>query len=405
MKKTLRAIFLLAATAAVAFSCAKADGYLKGDPRAYSEDGPAGDYGEASGASEGEGNGNTSAGMLTAGEWRDLDNWDFWGNLMLSQDPEDGGYSEYNSHWGFFTSNRIAVSVKTADGDPLSEIAVALKSEGKVVWNARTDNKGRANCWLYLFEDNEKADAEKLVLVIDGKDQDSPVQITKWSTNPVAVNEFVIAPKDVTNDVDIAFIIDATGSMGDEIDFLKSDLVDIINKVGKKATRNIRTAALMYRDEDDEYLTRASDFADVGTTAKFISKQSADGGGDYPEAVHTALEKTLQDLSWNENAYTRIAFMVLDAPAHYNTKVIESLHTQIQAFARAGIRIIPVAASGVNKETEFMLRYFAIVTGGTYTFLTDDSGIGGGHIAPSVGEYEVEQLNELIVRLILEFIE
>ena len=62
--------------------------------------------------------------------------------------------------------------------------------------------------------------------------------------------------------------------------------------------------------------------------------------------------------------------------------------------------MIPVAASGVDKNTEFMLRFFAVTTGGTYVFITNDSVVGNDHIAASVGKYEVEQLNRLIIRLI-----
>jgi len=57
----------------------------------------------------------------------------------------------------------------------------------------------------------------------------------------------------------------------------------------------------------------------------------------------------------------------------------------------------------VDKNAEFMLRFFATATGGTYVFITNDSGIGGDHIAASVGEYQVELLNELIVRLIKKY--
>ena len=71
--------------------------------------------------------------------------------------------------------------------------------------------------------------------------------------------------------------------------------------------------------------------------------------------------------------------------------------------AEKGIRIIPVASSGVNKETEYLLRSEALLSGGTYTFLTDDSGIGHSHLVPTVGEHTVEFLNSMMVRLICEF--
>ena len=43
----------------------------------------------------GQGRPGGQAGVLTAGEWNDLDHWDFWSGLMTSQDY--GGMSQY---WG-----------------------------------------------------------------------------------------------------------------------------------------------------------------------------------------------------------------------------------------------------------------------------------------------------------------
>jgi hypothetical protein len=95
-----------------------------------------------------------------------------------------------------------------------------------------------------------------------------------------------------------------------------------------------------------------------------------------------------------------LAFLILDAPAHHEADVMRSLQNSVTLCARMGIRIIPVASSGVDKNTEFMLRFFAVATGGTYVFLTDDSGVGNSHIEASVGPHKVELLNSLIIRLI-----
>ena len=193
--------------------------------------------------------------------------------------------------------------------------------------------------------------------------------------------------------------------MGDEIAFLKKDLLSILESVRQSQTGvEIRTGTVFYRDKGDDYVIRHSAFTtDFSSTMQFVEKQNASGGGDLPEAVHTALEATLQNLAWNPEARSRLAFLILDAPAHYNqNEVIESIHQSITAFARNGIRIIPVLASTGDKTTEFMCRYFAIVTDGTYVFLTDDSGVGDSHLTPTVGQYTVEKLNDLLVRLITE---
>lgn len=397
MKYCFRSILLLVALAC-SFSCMKdaegpmADEYLfeASDVKRMPAGGPGG-------------GGNTNAGMLTAGEWNDLSHWDFWSGLMVGEQ-----FKEHTANWGFFTNNRAAVKV-TDHGAPVANVPVALLRDGKVVWQARTDNHGLANCWAGLEQKEDVADPATFSISVGGTAMEGPVRFSGWDQQAeVDVNkyEYASGKKSLPN-ADIAFIVDATGSMGDEIAFLKSDLKDIINKVcALKTTVQIRTAALFYRDEGDEYVTREKDFThDFNVISDFIGAQDAGGGGDYPEAVHTALEDGLQKLSWDENAHSRIAFLILDAPAHNNAVVKQSLHDSIELYAKMGIRLIPVAASGIDKSAEFMSRFFAVVTGGTYIFLTDDSGIGGDHIEASVGEFEVEQLNGLMVRVITDCIE
>ena len=50
------------------------------------------------------------------------------------------------------------------------------------------------------------------------------------------------------------------------------------------------------------------------------------------------------------------------------------------------------------------MRQIAILTGGTYVFITDHSGIGNSHLEPSIGKYKVEFLNELMARVIKKYI-
>lgn len=90
----------------------------------------------------------------------------------------------------------------------------------------------------------------------------------------------------------------------------------------------------------------------------------------------------------------------MDAPPHYTSEIVTQLHQTITEGASKGIKIIPIVTSGIDKNTEFLMRYMAISTNGTYVFITDDSGIGNEHLKPSVGQYEVEFLNELLLRLI-----
>ncbi|SCY83782.1 hypothetical protein [Alkaliphilus peptidifermentans] len=136
---------------------------------------------------------------------------------------------------------------------------------------------------------------------------------------------------------------------------------------------------------------------------KQLNKQYADGGGDYEEAVEEALKDAIENHQWSSNARARLLFLVLDAPPHHTANNVKTLHNVITKAAADGIRIIPVASSGVDKDTEALLRFFSISTGGTYVFLTNHSGIGNDHIEPTVGDYKVEFLNDLLVRVINEY--
>ena len=205
--------------------------------------------------------------------------------------------------------------------------------------------------------------------------------------------------------LDLMFTIDTTGSMGDEIIYLQKELEDVIRRVQADCDNiPVRLSVNFYRDMEDDYVVRPYEFtSDINSALALLNKEYADGGGDYEEAVELALQSSVFDHSWDSDSI-KLMFLVLDAPPHNTQTIKESLIKSIQKASEMGIRIIPVASSGVDKDTEFLLRSFAMTTGGTYTFLTNDSGIGGDHIEPTIGEYQVEQLNDLLVRVIEEYI-
>lgn len=394
--------------------------YGKSDPTAasdYAESGGDGGIvapGEGGEGSEGgevvPGNEQGEAGRVTAGEWNDLNNWLLWSNLMTNQqaDQEGSDFTMYSSYWGFYTNHLVAVRVSDSEGKPVLDAPVELvaSESGTVLYRARTDNKGETALWIGLTQEQSSVDEAGLALVVNGTKQAQAVTVTDWGEE-LTWNELTAAGTSGGKRIDIAFIVDATGSMSDEISFLQADLTNIISTVQSKHNdADIRTAALFYRDEGDEYVTRVNDFTDkLSQTTDFIKKQCADGGGDYPEAVHTALVSGLQELSWREDQTIRLAFMLLDAPPHKQDDVIKKLQDFVPQYAKSGIRIIPVAASGVDKPTEFFLRFIALATDGTYVFITNHSGIGNDHIAATVGDYKVELLNELMVRLVDQYLQ
>jgi hypothetical protein len=167
---------------------------------------------------------------------------------------------------------------------------------------------------------------------------------------------------------------------------------------------NLRLGSVFYRDQGDEYVHRISPFSSNTTlTDNFILDQVANGGGDYPEALETALGQAVNNLAWSSQARARIIFLMLDAPCHQDQKVIDSLHSYIAKAAEKGIRVVPIACSGTDKATEFIMRSAALLTNGKYLFLTNHSGIGNSHIEPSTDIYAVRSLLDEMLAVTAEF--
>jgi len=301
--------------------------------------------------------------------------------------------------WGFWTQDRIAVTV--VDGpDPVADVPVELQdADGATIWQARTDNAGEAELFPNLFDETF---GPYTVSVGEGSKRVTEEDVLPAGETRLEISYSSAAPEAV---LDLMFIIDTTGSMGDELSYLQSELEDAIERVTDEQAIDVRLALTFYRDDGDAYVVRSFGFSDdISGQISSLNSQSAGGGGDYEEAVEEAMEDAVSQ-DWSDSARARLAFLVLDAPPHHTSANIASLQASTMEAAELGIRVIPVAASGVDKDTEFLLRFMDVSTGGTYTFLTNHSGIGNDHIRPTVGQVELEYLNDLIVRLISEAVE
>jgi hypothetical protein len=339
------------------------------------------------------------AGLLTAGEWNDLHNWNrHWTDLLA-----DGETDAYQKMYGFYSHQRYTVLITNENDFPVADATVQLKTAaGTVLWETRTDNTGKAELWASLFTPEKETANLKAEWQIGGqKHEIAALKPASEGFNHAKINLECNAPKNV----DIVWAVDATGSMGDEIEYLKTELLDVIERAKSRNTSlNFRMGTVFYRDKGDEYITKSSGLSpDIAQTVHFIKQQFAGGGGDYPEAVHSALDESVFGQPWSENALARICFLLLDASPHQGPEINESLQKSIREAARKGIRIVPVTASGIQKDTEFLMKFFGLATNGSYVFLTDHSGIGGKHLEPTTDEYKVEPLNQLLVRLITEY--
>lgn len=337
---------------------------------------------------------NIGAGLLTAGEVNDFAKWYFWPKVL------DGTHKAYVQTWQMAARHRYTAQVTNEEGYPVAGRAVSLlDAQGNTLYQAVTDNTGKAELWYQLISNGLCGKHADLYVQVDEQKQTAK----DWSEG---MNMFVVdEPCEASQVVDVLFVFDATGSMGDELRYLQAEMRDVISRA-ESATGGltIRTGAVVYRDHGDEYLTRLSRLTeDIKETQTFIDKQEANGGGDYPEAVPEALMAALNSSGWNELARARILFLVLDAPCHEDSATVALLHEQVLNAAAMGVRIVPVVCSGVGESGELLLRQMALATNGTSFFLTDDSGIGGKHLKPTTDTLKVEHLNDMLVRTIVEY--
>lgn len=339
-------------------------------------------------------------GILTAGEVNDFGKWELWTDLTKTV------LAQMQRAWGIRPQGRHSLTVQDVRGLPIADAEVRLvRADGTEVFRARTDNTGKAELWAGL-------DTAGLVATGPNSITVSHAGVTHRMENvrPFGdgINRLVLdVPCGPSNQVDVAFVVDATGSMQDELDFLQAELNEIIyrsKKIGDQL--NFRFANVFYRDEGpcEEYLTRTMPFTRVLSKAvNFISAQWAGGGGDTPEAVEVALDSAINHLEWSTEARARILFLVLDAGPHNTPAVRKRKQELMRQAAAKGIRIVPVAASGIDKATEYLLRSVALGTNGTYTFLTNHSGVGLPHLEPTTDHYDVESLSGLLARILKSY--
>ena len=261
----------------------------------------------------------------------------------------------------------------------------------------RTDAKGVA----YLFPKEEEGS-----FTVTSGESSERVSFTK--ENRELTVDFTAA-QEKSNLIKLMFVIDATGSMGDEMDYVAAELTDVVHRVAAQATGvKIELALLFYRDNGDNEkfayhgFVTVSEEQGLASQVKIILDQSATGGGDTPEAVDEALLMGASK-DWGTENSTNLMVLVLDAPPHGDESNRDTTFAALSKAAEKGIRICPVLCSGADNFCEYVTRLAALVTGGTSVFVTDDSGIGGAHLDPELPDATVEKLNDLLVRLIVGY--
>ena len=337
------------------------------------------------------------ANLLTAGEWNDHEHWGEF-QSFLQQHPT------HFTHWQLDHQRRVVLAFVDPNNSPLHDVKVTYKNTCFEDVSAKTHNDGK----VAIFLTKDTADClsqEPLALSVDvgGETYETSVSLTEDDDQTWTL-EVPLTKSSQARKLDLAWIVDVTGSMSDELNFVKEELIDIVDQIRtEERVDDVRIATIFYRDRGDRFVTRVHDFTnDLDQVQQDIEDQRASGGGDFPESVNAALFKGMRELSWRDQDTVRLAFLVADAPPHYYPDEQYTYRDAIPDAHASAIKLFPVAGSGIDKSTEYLFRNLAVASMGKYIFITDDSGIGGGHIDPDIEQFKVETLNAILIRTILE---
>ncbi|OYT91512.1 MAG: hypothetical protein CFE43_12780 [Burkholderiales bacterium PBB3] len=304
-------------------------------------------------------------------------------------------------------ADRYLLQVRDGAGRSVSDAEVRVQSpSGQAMW-ARTDAGGQVWVSPNAF-DTSRANTYQISVRKPGRWGMTQATAFLQRGQKSAIDVTLDAAPQQRAQLDLVFLIDATGSMGDEIDKLKTTLRTIANEVANlPAKPDLCFGLVAYRDKGDEYLIRSHDFTnDLGAFQGVLNQLQAGGGGDYPEAMNEALHDTVHNLSWRGSGTTRMVFLLADAPPHLDYGGPQ-YDDSMQAALGKGIKVFSVGASGLDKQGEYIQRQIAQYTGGKFVFLTyaqahNPASGPGRETSHDVQNYSVDSLDRLIVRLVRE---
>ncbi len=276
--------------------------------------------------------------------------------------------------------DRRAIQVVDAAGAPVTGAHVTVVDEtgDRVAWRGTTYGDGSVPFFPGLATaEGQEPPATWLVEVRDGErftrqhwNLDGPTCTVRLAGDAAAASELAL---------DVVFLIDTTGSMGDEIERVKQTLKGVTDKLdGLDREFSLRYGAVLYRDVTDDYVTAAHPFTtDLGEFADALQEIEANGGGDTPESLNQGLAVAVDAMEWRDGA-AKLVFLIADAPPHLDYEGDVPYSTSCLRAVSRGIKVHAVAASGLDEAGSAVFRQVAHLTRGKFIFIEY-----GGNVAAS----------------------
>lgn len=307
-------------------------------------------------------------------------------------------------------SERHVISVKTQNGLPVLGAEVIVYNGQELVTALRTPATGTVYFHPYAFTQQADPRGGTYSVTVRKDGASEALRLTRASTGGEWDVTLNVPATQGPVQLDVLFLLDATGSMSEEIAQLKDNILSISAQIEALPSQpDVRFGLVSYRDRGDEYVVR--DYqgftGNVSAFQNILSDVRAEGGGDTPEALNEAFAASL-DTNWRVENTVSLIFLVADAPPHLDYANDTSYARSMQKAAELGIKVHPIASGGLAQDGEYIFRQIAQYTGGHFIFLTYEStpqssgDPGREDLSVPEGTYSVEDLDALVVRLIRE---
>lgn len=182
--------------------------------------------------------------------------------------------------------------------------------------------------------------------------------------------------------LDVAFLIDTTGSMIDEIDSLKSEIVVILNQIEEKSMGDYRLSLITFKD-----VVTIEVMFSLGNRAEFeatLPSVIASGGIGVAEASDVAVQKSADGDAgaWRPSG-GKLMILMTDAPPGGLDDIYTPGVDDVAALAAAnaansqGIHIAAVRTPGDDDaNTTPIMQQYADTTNGRHIFSADGTMVG-----------------------------
>ncbi|MBN1409361.1 MAG: VWA domain-containing protein [Spirochaetales bacterium] len=303
-------------------------------------------------------------------------------------------------HFELPIQERIIIKAMDADGKSIPDAAVSISASGKIVAEGKTYADG-----TFLFFPNDKETVKEYQLSIGY--QQAKEKLTFQRSGPRQVDvHFKEKRREYPNiPIDILFILDTTGSMGNEIERLKATIEIIKLNISTLSIKpDVRFGMVLYRDREDAYLTRIIPLTkDMDKFQASLNQVTVDGGGDTPEDLQSALKDALIKIDWNPEGI-RLGFIITDAAPHLD---YDEAYTYVDASKDAkkkAIKLYSIGTGGLDLSGEYVLRQISQYTYAKYIFLTHgEQGESEGGTPDSVSHhtganFQTDKLESIIIK-------